>query len=43
MSLTLADIEHRDSEDYFGNLAYTRYLATSPEAAGLPGFLGPTG
>lgn len=40
MKLTLADIEKADPEDYAAKIAYARYLAGSPEAAGLPGYVG---
>ncbi|MBK8469510.1 MAG: hypothetical protein IPL45_06900 [Actinomycetales bacterium] len=40
MKLTLADIKDADPEDYAAKIAYARYLASSPQAAGLPGFLG---
>ncbi|MCM8595193.1 ParB/Srx family N-terminal domain-containing protein [Accumulibacter sp.] len=38
--LTLGDIESADPEDYADKIAYARHLASSPEAAGLPGFVG---
>jgi hypothetical protein len=40
MNLTLADIERQDPLDYREKMAYASYLATSPEATGLPGFRG---
>ncbi len=40
MALTLADIERDDPDDYAAQLAFARFLATSPAAAGLPGFVG---
>lgn len=40
MKMTLEDIEKADPEDYAGKKRYTMYLATSSEAAGLPGFVG---
>ena len=40
MNLTLADIEKQDPEDYADKVEFARYLAQSPEAAGLPGFRG---
>ncbi len=40
MKLTLADIQKADPDDYAAKVAYARYLASSPEAAGLPGYLG---
>lgn len=40
MEMTLAKIEEADPEDYKEKIAYAMYLATSPEAAGLPGFVG---
>lgn len=40
MEMTLEDIEKADPEDYGEKIAYAMYLASSPEAAGLPGFVG---
>lgn len=40
MDLTLADIEKQDPDDYAEKLEFARFLATSPQAAGLPGYLG---
>jgi hypothetical protein len=40
MDLTLATLERDDPSDYADKVAYARYLASSPEAAGLPGFVG---
>lgn len=40
MQMTLADIEREDPDDYNDQIAYALYLASSPEAAGLPGFVG---
>lgn len=40
MALTLADIQQADPDDYAAKLALARYLASSPEAAGLPGYVG---
>ncbi len=40
MNLTLADIEKQDPDDYADKIEFARYLAQSPEAAGLPGFRG---
>ena len=40
MEMTLADIQKADPEDYADKVAYALYLASSPEAAGLPGFVG---
>lgn len=40
MNLTLADIEKQDPDDYADKVEFARYLAQSPEAAGLPGFRG---
>lgn len=39
-NLTLADIQKADPDDYGEKIAYAFYLASSPEAAGLPGFVG---
>lgn len=43
MEMTLADIEKDDPDDYREKIAYALYLASSPEAAGLPGFVGRSG
>ena len=43
MEMTLADIEKSDPEDYNEKIAYALYLASSPEASGLPGFVGRPG
>ena len=40
MKMTLADIEKEDPDDHKDQIAYALYLASSPEAAGLPGFVG---
>ncbi|HRD91840.1 MAG TPA: ParB/Srx family N-terminal domain-containing protein [Accumulibacter sp.] len=40
MEMTLADIREADPDDYAEKVGYARYLASSPEAAGLPGFVG---
>jgi hypothetical protein len=40
MKKTLADIEKDDPEDYAGKKRYALHLASSPDAAGLPGFVG---
>ena len=40
MEMTLADIEKDDPDDYHEKIAYALYLASSREAAGLPGFAG---
>jgi hypothetical protein len=40
MQMTLADIEKSDEEDYNSKIAYALHLASSPEASGLPGFVG---
>ncbi len=40
MCMTLKDIAERDEEEYKDMLAYAQYLAGSPEASGLPGFIG---
>lgn len=40
MEMTLADIEKKDPDDYQDKVAYALYLASSPEASGLPGFVG---
>ena len=40
MQMTLDDIQKADPEDYAEKVAYALYLASSPEAAGLPGFVG---
>ena len=40
MEMTLADIEKSDPDDYRDKIAYALYLASSPEAGGLPGFVG---
>ena len=41
--MTLEDIKKDDPEDYADKIAYASYLASSPEAAGLPGFVGRSG
>jgi len=43
MEMTLADIEKDDPDDYNEKINYAKYLANSPEAAGLPGFVGRSG
>ena len=43
MRMTLADIEQNDPDDYHEKIAYALYLASSPEAGGLPGFVGRSG
>ena len=43
MEMTLADIEKKDPDDYHEKVAYALYLASSPEASGLPGFVGRSG
>jgi hypothetical protein len=40
MEMTLEDIQKADPEDYADKIAYAMYLASSLEAAGLPGFVG---
>lgn len=40
MNLTLADIEKQDPDDCADKIEFARFLAQSPEAAGLPGFRG---
>jgi hypothetical protein len=40
MQMTLADIEKEDPDNYKDQISYALYLASSPEAAGLPGFVG---
>jgi len=40
--LTLEDIKQADREDYDDKMAAALYLASSPAAAGLPGFVGRT-
>ena len=40
MKMTLDDIKKKDPGDHKDQIAYARYLASSPEAAGLPGFVG---
>ena len=39
--MTLADIEKDDPDDYQEMMLRGRYLAQSPEARGLPGYIGP--
>ncbi|HXK55317.1 MAG TPA: ParB/Srx family N-terminal domain-containing protein [Gammaproteobacteria bacterium] len=43
MEMTLADIEKSDPDDYHEKVSYALYLASSPEASGLPGFVGRSG
>jgi hypothetical protein len=43
MEMTLEDIRKADPDDYADKVAYALYLASSPEAAGLPGFVGRLG
>jgi hypothetical protein len=43
MEMTLEDIRKADPDDYAEKLGWARYLASSPEAAGLPGFVGRSG
>jgi hypothetical protein len=43
MKKTLADIKKSDKDDYKSKTAYALYLASSPDAQGLPGFVGRTG
>ena len=43
MEMTLEDIRKADPGDYAEKVAYALYLASSPEAAGLPGFVGRSG
>jgi len=43
MEKTLADIKDDDLDDYNEKVAYALYLASSPEASGLPGFVGRRG
>ena len=43
MNMTLEDIENSDPEDYSDKIAYALFLASSPEASGLPGFVGRSG
>ena len=43
MEMTLADIEKSDPDGYREKVAYALYLASSPEASGLPGFVGRRG
>lgn len=43
MQMTLEDIMKDDPEDHDDKIAYARYLASSPEASGLPGFVGRSG
>jgi len=43
MKQTLADIKKSDKDDYKSKTAYALYLASSPDAQGLPGFVGRTG
>jgi hypothetical protein len=38
--MTLEDIKQADPDDYGDKIGYAKYLASSPEAAGLPGFVG---
>ena len=40
MQMTLADIEKEAPDNYKDQISYALYLASSPEAAGLPGFVG---
>lgn len=40
--ITLEDIKKSDPDDYQEKISYALHLATSPEAAGLPGFVGRT-
>lgn len=40
MEMTLADIEKTDPDEYKEKIAYAWHLARSPDAAGLPGFVG---
>lgn len=42
MELTLEKIEDRDHDDYADKIRYAMHLAASPDAAGLPGFVGRT-
>lgn len=43
MEMTLEDIRKADPGDYADKIGWARYLASSPEAAGLPGFVGRSG
>jgi hypothetical protein len=43
MEITLEHINNKDPDDYHDKIAYAMYLASSPEAAGLPGFVGRSG
>jgi len=43
MEMTLEDIRKADPDDYAEKIGWARYLASSPEAAGLPGFVGRSG
>ena len=38
--LTLENIQRDDPDDYNEKIRYALYLGSSPEAAGLPGFVG---
>jgi len=40
MEMTLEDIRKADPDEYSEKIAYANFLASSPEAAGLPGFVG---
>jgi len=40
MEMTLANIEKNDPDDCREKIAYALYLASPPEAGGLPGFVG---
>lgn len=41
VDMTLADILEKEPEEFAETTAYALYLASSPEARGLPGFAGP--
>ena len=43
VEMTLADVREEDPEEFDELTAYALYLAGSPEARGLPGFVGPNG
>ena len=40
VDMTLGDIQKADPDDYNEKIRYALYLGSSPEAAGLPGFVG---
>ena len=40
VNLTLKKLMHDDPDDYADKIRYAKHLAASPDAAGLPGFVG---